>query len=186
MNLERALRISVRSSVIEADLRWLAEAAGSCERILELGSYHGRSALAMLDNSAAHLWCVDSWCSSGRRTKITKKDHQVFLDNVAVVRDRITVLEMFTVDAAKQLQHLSFDMIFIDADHSYEAARADITNYLPLLRSGGLMCGHDYNKNHPGVVRAVNEVFKDPHKGGAALWWARREEGWLFTRQPTN
>lgn len=171
VDLRRALKISVKTSVVKEDLQWLAEAAEGCGKILELGSFHGRSTLAMLDSSKAHVWCVDCWRYPG---KVTEKDYHIFLANTASVKGRITVLKMTTNEAFGRLSKDFFDMIFIDANHSYKTVRDDIINYLPLLKVGGLICGHDYNKNWPGVVKAVNELFKSPRKGGKALWWIRR------------
>lgn len=52
----------------------------------------------------------------------------------------------------------TIDFIFIDGDHSYQAAKQDITNFYPKLKRDGLFAGHDYAINiHPGVVKAVDE-----------------------------
>lgn len=182
IDLRRALAISVKTSVDEEDLLWLARAAQNCGAILELGSFHGRTALAMLDSSRAHLWCVDAWHCPGFPGYFTEKDYQIFLKNTDCVRDRITVLKMLTQDAAGQLPADFFDLVFIDADHRYEGIKFDIVHYAPKVKPGGLLCGHDYNKNWPGVVQAVRELLTAPQAGGKALWWTRREQGWLFTR----
>lgn len=53
-----------------------------------------------------------------------------------------------------------FDFVFLDADHSYEGIRQDITLWWPLVAPGGLLCGHDYNHPQIGEVkRAVDELF---------------------------
>ena len=55
----------------------------------------------------------------------------------------------------------TIDFIFIDGDHSYQAALKDIRNFYPKLKRDGLFAGHDYAINiHPGVVRAVDEYCK--------------------------
>lgn len=184
VNLHQALRIS--AGCPPRDLRWLAEQARGCRRILELGTLHGRSTRAMLDNSEAHVWCVDTWRGSGasipggpRGRKATKEDYQQFLENTSCVRGRITILKMTTQKAAQQLTEDFFDLVFIDADHSYEAVRCDIISFAPLVKVGGLLCGHDYNRHWPGVVRAVTELITYPQGGGKNIWWARKEKGWL-------
>jgi predicted O-methyltransferase YrrM len=190
MNLQRALEIPIVSSVSEANLRFLAESAKGCTRILELGSFHGRSARAMLDNSNAHIWCVDSWRGASGDTQVGKRptedDFNTFLGNLKDVLHRVTVLKSYTYEVVSQLQKDFFDLVFIDADHSYEAVRFDIINYAPKVKLGGLLCGHDYSRNWPGVVRAVQELLTAPQTSGSVLWWARREKGWLFTRQLTS
>ncbi len=44
------------------------------------------------------------------------------------------------------------DFLFIDADHTYEGARADFLQYAPLVRPGGLIGFHDILPN-PGDTR---------------------------------
>ena len=56
-----------------------------------------------------------------------------------------------------------FDFIYIDGDHSYEGVRQDIELYLPKLRKGGIIGGHDYSANEwPGVVKAIHETLGKP------------------------
>ncbi|MDD4980673.1 MAG: class I SAM-dependent methyltransferase [Candidatus Omnitrophica bacterium] len=55
----------------------------------------------------------------------------------------------------------SLDMIFIDGDHSYIAAKNDFIDYWPKLKTGGVLLAHDFNysRDHIGVVTAVMDVF---------------------------
>ena len=53
-----------------------------------------------------------------------------------------------------------FDFVYIDADHRYESVMQDIKAWLPKVAKGGFLGGHDYGgKRHPGVTKAVDEVF---------------------------
>jgi predicted O-methyltransferase YrrM len=57
---------------------------------------------------------------------------------------------------------LPIDAVYIDGDHSYEACKADIENWVPWVKKGGLIFFHDYGTPHtPGVVRAVDEMMGD-------------------------
>lgn len=49
-----------------------------------------------------------------------------------------------------------FDIIYIDADHSYDGAKRDIENYLPFLQDGGLMVFHD-SLCCKGVEKVIEE-----------------------------
>jgi hypothetical protein len=51
------------------------------------------------------------------------------------------------------------DLIFIDALHDYESVKQDIHLWWPKVRIGGMLAGHDFNHQWPGVERAVAESF---------------------------
>ncbi len=69
-----------------------------------------------------------------------------------------TVHWMRTADAAALVPDGWADFVFIDAGHSYEAARQDIALWTPKVRAGGWLGGHDYHPKFPGVIRAVREA----------------------------
>lgn len=54
------------------------------------------------------------------------------------------------------------DLVFIDGNHTYEGCKADILGWLPILKKGGILAIHDYNKTekeYPGVNDSVNELL---------------------------
>lgn len=53
----------------------------------------------------------------------------------------------------------SYDLIFIDACHSYESVKQDFINYSPLLNRGGIIALHDIDSPlTPGINRFWNEL----------------------------
>ena len=93
---------------------------------------------------------------------------------------RRTVLKLPSQKAAERVAGRSFCFVFVDAAHHYEAVRDDIAAWWPLVRSGGILAGHDYihKKNKDGrfgVKRAVDEFVAT---NGLQLnqlgscWWA--------------
>lgn len=73
--------------------------------------------------------------------------------------------------------HTQVDMLFIDGAHDEASVRADLHAFAPLVREGGIISGHDYTPDFPGVVAAVNEYFGHapiqgtPGGAGSACWW---------------
>lgn len=63
-------------------------------------------------------------------------------------------------EVAAQFEDQSIDFVFIDADHIYEHVRKDVLAWLPKVKPGGIIAGHDYNPPHE-VKRAVDEIFGD-------------------------
>lgn len=70
-----------------------------------------------------------------------------------------TVLWMSTREAAAQVADGWADFVFVDAAHGYEAVKADLLAWRAKVKAGGWFGGHDYHPAHPGVVRAVDELF---------------------------
>ena len=80
-----------------------------------------------------------------------------------------------SVEAAAVLPDGSFDFVFIDADHTYEAVVSDIRAWYSKVRKGGLFSGHDFR--WPGVKQAVLEfAAREKIKGyfspaESDIWW---------------
>jgi len=68
----------------------------------------------------------------------------------------------------------AFDFIYIDGMHTYEQVKKDIQNYLPLLKKGGFIGGHDYAENKRQVMDAVNEQFGAPDAVFHDTSWLKR------------
>ena len=71
-------------------------------------------------------------------------------------------------------RHVPIGLCFIDADHRYPKVLEDINIWTPLMASGGLLIGHDYCPEFPGVTKAVNETGPF-EKAGLSLWYRRIE-----------
>lgn len=54
----------------------------------------------------------------------------------------------------------TFDLVFVDGDHSYEQSRRDIVNSLERLRPNGLVLVDDYD-THQGVINSVRSVVRE-------------------------
>ena len=93
------------------------------------------------------------------------------------VSDVVEVIEADSAVAADSFAHESLDFVFIDADHSYEAVRRDIEAWAPKVRAGGVLAGHDYSVDFPGVIRAVTEYlskYDAERKIRGRSWWFRK------------
>lgn len=167
-NISRALKI--KGWMQSDELRWLARACHKCERICEVGVYRGRTTRCFLDNSDAIIWCVDHW-------QYKPGDWTAFRKAVGKDWGRVTPVRRDSETAAAILLNNHgpgfFDIVFIDAGHDYKSVRKDIILYRPLVRPGGVLCGHDYAaKAWKGVVRAVNELVPDRRVAGV-IWWTK-------------
>ncbi|CAK9067916.1 Hypothetical protein SCF082_LOCUS34300 [Durusdinium trenchii] len=66
---------------------------------------------------------------------------------------RARLWRMSSQEAAARFPPETFDVVFIDGDHSYSAVREDLRLWRPKIRPGGLLAGHDlFNLAFEGVL----------------------------------
>ena len=138
------------------------------KKILEIGSWHGRSTRVLAENTTGVVYAVDMWNGYFqpqfyKSAQQNNGDHAFleFLKNNGDLIDKGKIIPIRIHSGTanwvfKQLG-IKFDMIFIDGDHEYEGIRSDIIGAKSLLADGALLCGHDY-LYLVGVQRAVNEL----------------------------
>ena len=156
----------------EQELMWLANIASKCAMSIEVGSWKGRSTLAIANHTQGVLCCVDAWLSmlgaaneSSSSRNEAKLAYDAFQRNLSKHIDsgRVKITRARSVVGANMLLNeygpKSFDWVFLDGDHSYEAVKSEIEVYSKLVRVGGLMSGHDYY--FEGVREAVCEAFPE-------------------------
>jgi predicted O-methyltransferase YrrM len=66
-----------------------------------------------------------------------------------------------TLKAVRETVGTTVDVLFIDADHTYEGVRSDFEKYSPLVRSGGLIAFHDIVDGPPEAVGGVPRFWKE-------------------------
>jgi predicted O-methyltransferase YrrM len=156
-------RPGISTSILEEESATLGELAAG-QRVLEIGSAFGYSAICMALAGAKSIVAVDPhiWLQSIQPMRTA-------LDNFAVA-DRVTIIQERSPHGLLGLRENYFGFIFIDGDHSYEGCSADITAALPLLAPGGVLAVHDYLEDCccPGVRTAVDLAFTDA-KGQQAM-----------------
>lgn len=87
-----------------------------------------------------------------------------FLENIKPVNHIINHIKDFSTNASKLYKNNSIDFVFLDGNHLYKSVIADIDHWLPKIKIGGIISGHDFwNEEHylyqEGVNKAVVEKF---------------------------
>jgi len=196
-------------------LQTLAESAAkpAC-KFLEIGSWIGDSAIVLAkvaQQHGGHLFCVDWWkgnAGTDLADIAVKQDiFSLFWSRICRegLDDIVIPIRSSSDVASKILKKGAFEIVFIDADHRYEAALRDIKQYAPLVsKKSGILCGHDcegrisdFDKNflisgkdvdfyesvHCGLVLAVGSTFKD-YSINYGIWSVRatsKSDGWEST-----
>lgn len=159
----------------------------------EVGTWKGYSAsiiAEIIKPLNGSLYCVDHWeGSQGFEKQATERDiFNIFKENMKELDlwDVIHPLHMDSKYASLIIAPTVFDFIFIDANHEYEYVKADILGWLPALKQGGIMCGHDWYRpkksglGHPGVTKAVEEIFPSFEVMGNSRVWSYKNDQLLW------
>jgi predicted O-methyltransferase YrrM len=128
-------------------------------RILEVGSFEGRSAVWLLQrmyekHGGGELYCVDPFIATvteaqhGNMQQVRKR----FLSNIEKARMLWppTVFHHLEKPSVLALSELiptmagSFDVIYVDGDHTAAAALTDLVLSLQLIKKGGIIIADDY------------------------------------------
>ena len=167
----RSLTASGQISLEEARfLMSLVAGSDATRPIIEVGTLYGFSTLILCLSKAPiqKLYTVDnySWNSLGISSQVHAAATRHRLDecirhgNVEIVPEGAATFYARYAGPAPAL-------FFCDADHTYEAVKADIA----FARAAGasIICGDDYEPRHEGVYRAVNEAG-GPRELHGGLW----------------
>lgn len=145
----------------------LYEAARTCPangRIVEIGSYRGRSTivLALAAPPNAEVIAIDPHAGTDRGPReiagfeeAADEDHARFTANLdaAGVATRVRHLRTFSTEALADVGG-GIDVLFVDGAHRYRMARTDIRDWGARVAPGGVMLVHDAFSSI-GVTRAI-------------------------------
>jgi glycosyltransferase involved in cell wall biosynthesis len=160
------------------ELNFLYTTAKRMESVAELGSWKGRSTNALASGCGGTVTAIDTFMGSQDPLDWTmeqakKEDiYATFLENTKQFSN-IVVNKKDGTEASKDYADKSFDMVFIDAEHTYEALVNDIRHWKGKAKI--LLCGHDYCDAWKNVVRAVDEELGGPDEVHGSIWvkWVR-------------
>ncbi len=196
--------------------------------VLEIGSWAGSSAITWGSaiqeyfEGQGKVICIDPWSDyldlNANKSSVyaemseelkTGQVHELFLHNIKTsgLSDMVMEFRGKSEDALPFLKGKSFDIVYIDGDHSLQAVRSDIKLGKQLVAENGFICGDDLEAQlddtnteitikladndvdcaldektgesiHPGVTVAVSQEF-----GRVSEWhgfWAMRRRKSAF------
>jgi predicted O-methyltransferase YrrM len=142
-------------------------------RMIEIGSYMGESTqMFATSNIFSEIKCIDPFHGDEEFNSIMNYTWEQVKSQFHINTNRFNSVKLYegmSYDLVDKFEDNKFDFIYIDGEHTYEAVKRDIQLYLPKLRKGGIIAGHDYSVGSddlpwPGVNRAVNEELGKPDR----------------------
>ncbi len=122
---------------------------------VEIGVHHAETTLFLMKNEkVGHLYAIDPYVDRDKRYRTVMEQLEPYT-NCTLVRK--------TSHNASDIVPDYLDFVFIDGDHSYEAVLTDLCDWVPKIRPGGLLLGHDWrqSREHAGVIKAGIEYFQE-------------------------
>lgn len=127
----------------------------------EIGCAECRSSLEFMGWGFKKLYLVDAW-KHMRHQKGDSSNSQYWHnlnlrgchEKLDQFNDKIVYLQGDSVLMAREVKDKSLGFVYIDANHSYDGALADLKAWTPKVKAGGIVAGHDFNHIY-GVQEAV-------------------------------
>ncbi|MHB0861939.1 class I SAM-dependent methyltransferase [Paenibacillus sp. SEL3] len=177
-------------------------------RALEVGSWFGCSSYFFANSlktfsDSNFLFCMDTWQGSPDTASHNIANYENAFEHFksvmryAGVYDNIKPIVCDSTVGMDILQDDYFDIIFVDANHTYEYVYQDIVKGIRKIKVGGLLMGHDCecyadelpphllqgdNKHldgvegyHTGVIKALDDIFgRSYSRFNHSLVWYKR------------
>jgi predicted O-methyltransferase YrrM len=160
----------------------------SGKSMVEIGCHRGVSTSIFALN-CEHITTVDKWGIGRERIPQKYPDGSKCLwANIETdarerlsIRDNVSIIKGDGKETADSFDDRSLDFVYIDALHTYVAASGDIEAWLPKIKKGGWIGGHDYVGPANGVKRAVRDLmnstgYEDLHVFRDTSWALKLEK----------
>lgn len=128
-------------------------------RYLEIGAYEGRSTLWMMENVLTGYndtaTIIDPFLATDPAGEPMDQVERRCRQNLVKYGSRVTIIKAKSESALcadERVTDRMFDIIFIDGDHSPDAAKLDVELCWPRLMVRGVMICDDYKRRSRGVL----------------------------------
>ena len=147
-------------------------------KMIEIGSYMGESTLMFAASGMfKEIHCIDPFKgyipdfptgTGGYSWVEVKAEYEMntrYFDN-------ITLHEDFSYNVVDEFKNYDYDFVNIDGSNSYKDTYRDIELYLP--KAIQFIGGHNYKKEFPGVIEAVDKVLGGPDEVFRDFSWIKQ------------
>jgi len=150
---------------------------------VEVGSHAGLYAECMCKaNPGLRLVCVDPY------TDYFHHPESQMVEAMEAAKARLASYDVSfirkpSLGAVKEFSDDSLDFVYIDAMHDFDNVILDLIAWIPKVRRGGIVSGHDYRKRTDyGVVEAVDAYARAHDIKTYYVTCEMRDPSWLWVR----
>jgi len=157
----------------------------------EIGVYLADNSLALLRNlDIKKLYLIDPYSDySGTGVAGVKDDIDLIVshaeEKLKPYTDKIVWIRKLSSDAISDIEE-DLDFVYVDGNHEYDYVKRDIEVYFPVVKSDGVLAGHDFDDERVG--RAVTEFCErnalvansaldnNDNSGVTKEWWVFKNQ----------
>jgi cephalosporin hydroxylase len=145
--------------------------------LVEIGSYSGESTVIFSD-FFEKIYAIDPWQNNYSEGDIASTiqdfkeienlfDKRIYGKNIIKIKSK-------GEDSLGLFDEKSIDVVYIDGNHEVKNVVSDIKNWIPKIKTGGYIAGHDYYLPKSNVMEAVNNVLGVPDKIFSDSSWIKK------------
>lgn len=128
---------------------------------VEVGVYLGEFSYELLRTYRGTLYLVDPWNSPNCEGSLVGGE-QHYQEVVKKFKDnhQVQLIRQYSQEAVVLFQDESLEMVYLDAEHTYDGVTGDIHLWWPKVKPGGILSGHDILfYDHIGVTQAIIDSY---------------------------
>jgi len=175
MILQTLKSLDIQENTSDADCTVLTQLASVAKpkdkppMFVELGTWKGKSAAVLAYIAASSQGVVHSVDHFMGNPGTTRDDYARVVDLFSIFRlnmqklgywqSTVKPLLMDSSSASALFKDGIVDLVFIDAGHWYQDVMEDISLWLPKIRLGGIICGHDCQEYYLDIREETDEMY---------------------------
>ena len=164
--LHASYRLVIPIVLNRGELPFILNAKGLTGEGAEIGVKHAQFSEYLLANWKGRiLHSIDAWREFPQDdyvdvANLPQDDQERIFQNackrLSPFGTRSNVIRDLSVDAATRFKDGQLDFVYLDAAHDYQSVCDDLRAWHPKIRTGGILCGHDFEEgNLNGTVFGV-------------------------------
>jgi len=133
----------------------------------EVGVAEGRLSIELLAWGIEKLYLIDIWehipfivGMGSQSQELHNENYNSVLEKIKGQEEKVIILKGFSYKMAASIPDESLGMVYVDGDHTFQGALADIHSYYPKLVKGGIMCFHDACNPSYGIQDAMHNFTR--------------------------
>lgn len=164
----------------------------NCQKICELGVFEGKNFGLMIEHEPELAVAVDAWRDDGVLSRNDSGYSQEILDKMyqdftvrMLDKPFVKIFRDYTFNVVKLFPDEFFDLVYVDADHSYDGCLNDLKDWYPKVKKGGFLAGDDYRSLLAPLTLAKIQVVKATRKFSQLYGvevYALPDYGWVIIK----